>query len=327
MSLFQKTAIAALMATIFLIFVGAVVRVTGSGLGCPDWPKCWGKMWPPSSIEQVDFDKIDMSKFQRRDPNITREKLAAEFNLAHVWTEYLNRLTSLPVGLFTLATFVLSFQFLRRRPAVLLAALAAVLLVAANVVLGMLVVRSGLRPGVITLHMALAMALLCAQVLVVHRGARGEPVRYRMPPGGRGAMGLLLVLFVVVLAEGVMGSQVRELTDRLALEHKEMPRADWVGELEQNVVYLAHRGFSWVVLVAALLFYYCSAGTSGAGARRCRLAITGIVVGQMLLGVTMSQLSVSPVVQVLHIGLSMLLVCALFWFLLCSRSRAGATSS
>jgi len=314
---------AALLATIFLIFVGATVRVTGAGLGCPDWPRCWGKLWPPSSIEEVDFDKIDMSKFQRRDPEMTREKLAAEFNPVHVWTEYLNRLTSLPVGLFTLATAVLSIGLLRRRPAVFVAAVGAVLLVGANAVLGMWVVQSGLQPGVITWHMALAVALLCVQVFVVHRGAR-EPMRYQMP-GGRFAMGLLLLLFVVVVAEGVMGSQVREMTDRLALEHKEIPRGEWVGELEQSGVYLAHRSFSWVVLIAALVFYYRTAGTVGAGAGRCRVAITGIVLGQMVLGLTMSQVSVAPVLQLLHIGLSALLVCALFWFLLCA--RAGATLS
>ncbi|MCP4847128.1 MAG: heme A synthase, partial [Verrucomicrobiaceae bacterium] len=53
MNNFQKTALAALLATILLLFVGAIVRVSGSGLGCPDWPRCWGALWPPSSIEEV----------------------------------------------------------------------------------------------------------------------------------------------------------------------------------------------------------------------------------------------------------------------------------
>jgi cytochrome c oxidase assembly protein subunit 15 len=316
MNLFQKTALAALLATVFLIFVGAVVRVSGAGLGCPDWPKCWGKMWPPSSIEEVDFDQIDMSKFQRRDPDITRDKLAAEFNPTHVWIEYLNRLTSLPVGLFTLATFGFSFCFVRRRPSLVLGATLAVVLVGANAWLGMKVVQSGLKPGIITVHMAMAVALLCVQVFIVHRGALDERIRYRLP-GGRYVAWLLLVLFLLVVCEGVMGSQIREMTDRLALEHRQMPRADWIDELEQSAVYLVHRSFSWLVLAAALLFYFRSRGTSGAGAARCRQLIAGIVIAQMVLGVSMSQLSVSPVVQVLHVGLSSILVCALCWFSLC----------
>ena len=91
MSLFQKLAIAALLSVIVLIFVGAVVRATGAGLGCPDWPKCWGRLIPPISVDQVDFDRIDMERFKRKaerhggDPNkIAVESLREEFNPAHV---------------------------------------------------------------------------------------------------------------------------------------------------------------------------------------------------------------------------------------------------
>ena len=104
MTIYQKTALAALLATIFLIFVGAIVRVTGSGLGCPDWPTCWGELIPPTSLEQVDFDRLDIDKFQKRNPEITKETLSAEFNPVHVWIEFINSLVSLTQGLFTLET-------------------------------------------------------------------------------------------------------------------------------------------------------------------------------------------------------------------------------
>jgi cytochrome c oxidase assembly protein subunit 15 len=300
MNIFQKTALAALLATILLIFVGAIVRVSGSGLGCPDWPRCWGALWPPSSVEEVDFEKIDLEKFRRKDADITIEKLKAEFNPVHVWVEYINRLTSFPVGLFSLATFFLGLGFRKRRPSVFVGSLLAFLLVATNAALGAMVVRSGLKPGIITLHMALAMILLCVLVFVIHRGGEVRPKVYL--PGGRSIWWIVLILFALSVGEGVMGSQVRELTDRLALENKDIPRAAWHETLESSTAYLVHRSFSWVI--------------SGQMAGACRRAICIIVLAQMGLGILMSHVTVHPVVQVLHIGLSALLVIALFWLLL-----------
>ena len=66
MSRFQKFATAALVAVIVLIFVGAIVRVSGAGMGCPDWPKCWGRWVPPTEVGQVDVSKLPFEKFERR---------------------------------------------------------------------------------------------------------------------------------------------------------------------------------------------------------------------------------------------------------------------
>ena len=314
MNFFQKTALAALLATVLLIFVGAIVRVSGSGLGCPDWPRCWGALWPPSSIEEVDFDKIDFEKFRRKDGDITIEKLKAEFNPVHVWVEYINRLTSFPVGLFSLGTMLLGFGFRKRRPSVFFGSLLAFFLVLTNAGLGAMVVRSGLKPGIITLHMALAMFLLCVLVFVIHRAADIRP-KVSLP-GERRIWWIVMLLFILSVAEGVMGSQVRELTDRLALENKDIPRAEWHETLESSTVYLVHRSFSWVILISALLFFWGSRGISGLMAAHCRWIVFSIVLAQMILGILMSHVSVHPVVQVLHIGLSALLVIALFWLLL-----------
>ena len=85
MERFQKVALAALVSLFLLIFMGAIVRVTGSGMGCPDWPTCWGCLIPPWNVEQVDFEKLDIEKFRAkaeragRDPaTITVESLRAE---------------------------------------------------------------------------------------------------------------------------------------------------------------------------------------------------------------------------------------------------------
>ena len=320
MNFFQKTALAALLATIFLIYVGAIVRATGSGLGCPDWPKCWGELIPPTSLDQVDFDKLNIEKFQKKNPSITRESLAAEFNPVHVWVEFINRLVSLPVGLFTLSTFLLSFQFLRKQKRVFFGSFAALALVLTNAILGAIVVSSGLKPGVITLHMALAIILICVFVYIIYRGGQ------RLPSVKLGSQkGLLrstlIILFVACVVEGIMGSQVREITDELALKYKDTPRNVWHEILEQKGIYLFHRSFSWIILVLGIFLFTKTRNANGDLAQLSIKATFGVILAQMVLGVLMSHVSVHPVVQVLHIGLSSILIVALFWLILTSREQ------
>ena len=320
MNFFQKTALAALLATIFLIYVGAIVRATGSGLGCPDWPKCWGELIPPTSLDQVDFDKLNIEKFQKKNPSITRESLAAEFNPVHVWVEFINRLVSLPVGLFTLSTFLLSFQFLRKQKRVFFGSFAALALVLTNAILGAIVVSSGLEPGVITLHMALAIILICVFVYIIYRGGQGLP---NVNLGSQKGLlrSTLIILFVACVVEGIMGSQVREITDELALKYKDTPRNVWHEILEQKGIYLFHRSFSWVILVLGIFLFTKTRNANGDLAQLSIKVTFGVILAQMVLGVLMSHVSVHPVVQVLHIGLSSILIVALFWLILTSREQ------
>ena len=73
MNLFKKLIYASTIGTYVVIFVGGLVRVSGAGLGCPDWPQCFGRWFPPTSIDQLPAH-IDSSKF----------------NLVLAWIEYVN---------------------------------------------------------------------------------------------------------------------------------------------------------------------------------------------------------------------------------------------
>ncbi len=321
---FQKLAIAALASVLVLMFVGATVRVSGSGMGCPDWPKCWGRLIPPTSAEQVDFDALPIEVFQRkaawmgRDPaEVTPETLRDIFNPRHVWTEFVNRLTSLPVGFFALATLVASCWWIRRKPMVFVCALASVIVIGVNAWMGARVVFSGLQPGVITAHLALAMGLLGLLVYCAWAGTE-RPWRVRMPdPRARRAtrfsVGALLLLIII---EGIGGAQVRELTDELAKEYNNAPRETWIGELEQSWWYIIHRSFAWVVLAVALLAYTFAWRHRSGGVGLVEHTVFGIVVLQMVLGMIMAWLGIFSWVQVLHVGLAAILLAMtwLWWF-------------
>jgi heme a synthase len=131
-----------LAALTLIVLTGAAVRLTGSGLGCPDWPRCYGKALPPLS--------------------------------AHALIEFSNRALSGLVGVMSVVAAVLAFT---RRPFRRDLAVLAVLLplgVAAQAVLGGFTVREHLAPGFVMGHFALSMLVLIVAVALAWR-ARFEP--------------------------------------------------------------------------------------------------------------------------------------------------------
>ena len=89
MNKYFRFSILSIIVTYLLIFIGGLVRVSGAGMGCPDWPKCFGRWIPPTSLSQLP-DYIDPEKF----------------NLVLAWVEYLNRLSGAFVGFIILVSCV-----------------------------------------------------------------------------------------------------------------------------------------------------------------------------------------------------------------------------
>jgi cytochrome c oxidase assembly protein subunit 15 len=327
MTRFQKLATAALVSVLLLMFVGAIVRVTGAGMGCPDWPTCWGCLIPPTSVEQVDFEKLPLEKFQAkaarmgRDPSmITEASLRAEFNPRHVWTEFTNRLFSLPVGFFSLATFIAAFWQREKRPLVFWLAFTSLVVVLVNAWMGARVVYSGLAPGVLTTHLALAMSLMGTLGYCAWRGT-DRPWRIQMESGPRRQLQVVVcLLFAVTVFEGIIGAQVREMTDELAKFHANAPRSTWIAELEGSWKYLAHRSFSWVVLGATLWAWLLTKRHRAGGPGKVENVVLGIVLAQMVLGMVMAQIHIYSWVQVLHVGLAAILL-TFVWLWLFGLSR------
>lgn len=320
---YQKLATAALVSVILLIFVGALVRVTGAGMGCPDWPTCWGKIIPPTSIEQVNFDTLQIERFQKkaenmgRDPSlITKESLQNEFNPRHVWTEFINRLCSLPVGFFTLATFIASFKYAGKRKSIFYLSFLSLVLVLTNAWMGARVVYSGISSNVLSTHLALAMALIC--VLTYCAWAGTERPKKLLLKGSSTAMWVcVLILFVCILLEGILGTQIREITDKLSKLHVNEPRETWIKEVEEHVVYFIHRSFSWVLLLAALLAFYLAKKQQSGGPSFAQYCVVAIMFTQMILGLIMAHVAIFPWTQLLHVGLTAILISLVFrWFLM-----------
>ena len=319
----QKLALLSIVLLIVLIFAGAVVRVTGSGLGCPDWPTCWGEFIPPTSIEQVDEAYLEKKlprfkksaeRFGRNPDEITVERLLEEYDPVQTWIEFTNRLLALPV---LLANFLLMIACLRSQimPKLGVSAFALVIISALT---GIVVVASGLRSGVVTIHMALAFLQLFVLTYLYWAGVRPGSLRTQIAGPSRPQV---MILLSCVMIEWAMGSQIREVTDRLMMEQGIASRGSWIDEISESLIYLIHRSFSWSILIAALWLGYKSRWKG-----KIPRLVLGLVFALMLMGLILSSSGIHAVVQVIHVGVAGGLVAAVYYWWLASKTPDGGGS-
>lgn len=194
---FRRFAVMTVVATYLLIFVGGLVRVSGAGLGCPDWPQCFGRWIPPTNVSQLPAT-MD----------------ASLFNFTLAWIEYINRLVGVVIGILIFVTTILAFLNFRRVKRVLYPSVAALLLVAYQGWQGSQVVSSGLEPILITLHMVVAFIIVSLLIYVSQQAYYLErpelETKSKYPPE---AKKLLLGLWGVVIVQIILGTQVRSLIE------------------------------------------------------------------------------------------------------------------
>lgn len=282
-----------IVAVILLIFVGGVVRMTGSGMGCPDWPTCFGQWIPPTDISELPADY--KTQFQ------VQGKEIADFDPFKTWVEYLNRLLGVLIGLFAIATAVASFRvkgpaFFKLR---LLSGLA-LLLVVIQGGIGAYVVRTDLHTGVVTLHMLIA--ILIVGVLIA--GYLSSFPDRKVPALPLQLKGLGIAVLVITLTQIVLGTQVREAVDLVAIDLGESARGQWLAELGTS--YQIHRYFYYALVGVLLIFSLRLRPYLDRipGARLFIIALLGVVLAEVLIGIGMHHLSIPPILQPLHLMLA-----------------------
>jgi len=297
---FQKLSVTTVIATLFLIFVGGLVRAAGAGLGCPDWPTCFGLWIPPTSAEALPaiYDK-------------------SQFNVLHTWLEYINRLTGVVIGLLITATFLFSFRYWRTDRVITLSAGLAFVLVLFQGWLGGQVVQSGLSEGLITLHMMLAMVIVTILLFTAFRST-GRDMHLLVPSDKVRALLLSVtaILFVFMLIQMVLGTQVREMVDLIKNAPVPPPREEWLHQLE-GWLYAVHRSFSWLILITGSgLFWFTYKQVSDRRMRRISFGILALILIQMFIGISLEWSGMAGLFQVTHLLVSALLICALVLYML-----------
>lgn len=214
------------IAVYLLIIVGSSVRATGAGMGCPDWPTCFGQLIPPTSEAQLP------PNYQE----IYRDRGYAEvrFNPVKTWTEFFNRLTGVTIGFLAMWTLWAGWRIRQTHKASFYFALSAFLLIGFNGWLGKVVVSSNLHPVIITTHMVASLLVVASLILALVK-AQSPLQLVNQRALVRRLQGWLLIGLTLTLIQIGLGVQVREQIDVIALGTDYHDRALWVAQVGQPV--------------------------------------------------------------------------------------------
>jgi cytochrome c oxidase assembly protein subunit 15 len=307
-----------------VILAGSIVRMSGSGMGCPDWPKCYGYYIPPSDIEPLtyrdgkvfskgqmvllndtlwvaqdsvfasnEFNRVEWTKYPEHD--------YAYYNPVHTWIEYVNRLIGALSGIPVFILFVLSFIHLikqKDRTTFVLAALTLFML-GFEAWLGKTVVDAELLPVKITLHMLGSIVIVALIMMIIHRH---RILDARVKINSLFWKIISAVWAIIAFSQIVLGTQVREALDIVADRSED--RWTWIDQLPW--IFKVHRSFS-ILVVALLIFTYIrSKGLSFLPRPLKGMFIVAIL--EIAVGMTLAYAGVPAFAQPIH------LFFAIIWF-------------
>lgn len=330
--LLYRLSVAALVLVLLVMTAGSIVRMTGSGMGCPDWPTCFGYLIPPTDIEtltwrpgkafkkgniiiredillvaQYDFTTSEEFNAEPWEPYTKHDY--AIFNPVHTWIEFINRLIGVLAGLPSLVLFILSIWYLNRDKWVFIASAAGLFLLGFAAWLGKMVVDGNLVPHSITYHMLSALALVLVYTFLTVRLKKitlaFAPLRNKTTV----FIGVLAALFL--LLQILAGTNVREQVDTL-LRSGIADRSAWVESL--NWLFKVHRSFSLVVLGMLIVF-----ATRIIQTRTISTApryIVAMAMAEIIAGAGLAYLDFPALLQPLHLIAAALCFCALIYVLM-----------
>lgn len=317
----------ALVCMFLIIIAGSFVRITGSGMGCPDWPKCFGYYIPPTEVSTVSLEEgRSYSKGQmviyhdtlwiaEQNFNYSSEfwktnfgseaalkvypkHQYAEFNAFHTWTEYFNRLLTGLLGLPILVMTFLALIYYKKSNDYwpVLYSVFAIVMILFEAWLGKMVVDKNLNTSTITLHMVGSLGILLSLLFLI-RGTN-EAGNYTIPSTLRKALSFFFLIHLVQL---LLGTQVRESVD-LLLENG-VARNFIVDNLP--VGFKIHRSFSILIVILTTMMFL---QYNRLQIKPRKFLFLFVVIGfEILFGMGLAYLGLPKVLQPLHLLFSIIL--------------------
>lgn len=307
---YRKIGTISVGAVLFLILVGGIVRSTGSGMGCPDWPKCFGLWVPPTEVGQIP------ATFFEQHPEYSSQT----FNVAQTWTEYINRLVGALIGLFMFATAVLSLGYIKKDRRIFLLSTAGLLLTGFEGWLGKLVVDKNLAGGMVTTHMFVAILIVMVVISAVYLSYTRKP-GFTSPQGisfGNNLLGFAVI--VLTIGQILIGTQVREGVDEVGAAMGFAGRETW---LSQSGFFFSIHKIFWAVVAAGIVVWLKNLFAVAKGNKFVRwmgIIILVTLALEVVLGISLTAFDLPPTLQPAHLLIANLMFGAQFSLLIyCAR--------
>ena len=319
--MYKKSVKIALILVYLVIVAGAMVRMTGSGMGCPDWPKCFGYYIPPTEIEQIEW--TPNREFKKGQVIINNEVLLvavkdfttpiyfessnwepytkhdyATFNVWHTWIEYINRLLGALSGIAILIMAGLSFRKWKFKKRITILSVLSVFLIGFQAWLGATVVYSVLSPVKITIHMLMALVIV-AVLLYLFQVSKENIKIYKVSQPFKI---ILIAALVLTLVQVTLGTQVRQFVDDQIDVFGYEAKSSWLASTP--LVFYVHRSFSILIFLLNFSIWFINR-KNGYGLKYVNLLLVLLIL-EIATGIAMFYFDFPELSQPLHLVIATL---------------------
>ena len=309
------------------------MRSTGSGMGCPDWPKCFGQWIPPTEESEIPSNYKELYSSKRKAKN---EKIASylrmfgsenladkiqgdasvytelDFNMVKTWTEYLNRVLGVIIGIFILLFAIYSLSYFKTLPVITYLSFGSLILVIFQGWLGSIVVSTNLLPFTITVHMLIALAIVALIILaLIGSTMQGFNISFSFDSSTL----LLVSLLTLTIVQIITGTQVREEIDTISSSLNFQNREIWISRLGE--IFSLHRIISYLIVVGHVILVILINKKYGSSSYLLKVTFVLfiLIMSELIAGLSMASFNIPAAVQPYHL-LSGTLIFGIQFFLI-----------
>ena len=337
---FRRLAKVALVLVYLVIIAGAVVRMTGSGMGCPDWPKCFGYYIPPTESSQLEFkqhhdykkgiviikdesllvatqDFTSSNAINLNNWETYTKHDYATFNPTHTWVEYINRLLGALSGIPILIFTILSFWLWRKNKWLTILSIATVIGMGFQAWLGKTVVDSNLAPYKITVHMVMAMVIVAMILYLIY----ASKLSFKNQTFDVTFRNVMVAAIVLSLVQIILGTQIRQLVDE-RIKDIGYIKSQWMDN--PTFKFYIHRSLSVLVLITNGWLYFRHKKLNLGYNKTVLLMLC--ILAEIITGILMYYFDFPFLSQPLHLVIALLMFGIQFYIFLESRHKKALST-